>query len=326
MRVFLTGATGFIGSFLAEALLAEGYEVHCLVRTSSNLRWLADLDVECHYGSLFDRDSLRSGLEETDYVIHAAGLTKAPCAEEYIKGNFEGTKNLIEVLLQTARPIKRFVLLSSQAAVGPSPTMEPVDEKSAPHPLTDYGQSKLMAEQFALQHKKELPITVVRPPAVYGPRDKDVLHLFKTIKKGIIPQFAGKASYLSIIFVKDLVQGILKAMTLKKAAGKIYFLANPKPYSLEEVARITLKILGKKGLRINFPSFVMDAAAIFSEGLGHLTGKPAVLNRQKALEMKQRFWICSPKRAKNDLNFETKTGLEEGIRSTLLWYNEQGWL
>lgn len=326
MRVFLTGASGFIGSFLAESLLEKGYQVRCLVRTSSNLRWLADLNVECFYGSLNDGDSLRRGIKDVDYIIHAAGLTRALSKEDYAKVNFRGSKNLIKTALESSPGLKRFVLVSSQAAAGPSSTLQPVTENSKPHPLTDYGKSKLLAENYTMQFKNELPLTIVRPPAVYGPRDKDTLQFFKAVKKGIIPQVDGKIKFLSIIYVKDLVDGIIRAMESEKAVGQTYFLANAEPYSWEEIARITLKILGKKGIRLNIPGFLIECVAVLSEGFSRLTLKASKINRQTVLDMKQDFWICSPRKAKADFNFEAKTPLSDGIRETLNWYRDNGWM
>jgi len=326
MNIFLTGGTGFVGSFLAEALLKKGHKVRVLVRTTSNLRWIADLDVECFYGSLDDKESLKHGLKGMDYVYHAAGLTKALNPYDFFRVNYESTRNFIDTIVESGIALERFVLVSSQAAVGPSPTMEPIDETAPPHPLTDYGMSKLKAEQYALSQKKKLPLTVVRPPAVYGPRDTDVLNFFKTVKLGLIPRLGGKERFLSLIYVKDLVEGIIRAGERKKALGKVYFLANPQPYSWETLARTALNYFGKRGISINVPMFLMRGAAAFSEGLGKLLARPSIVNRQKVDEMKADFWVCSPARAKRDLNFEAPTPLEKGITETLSWYEAAGWL
>ena len=326
MRVFLTGASGFIGSFIAEALLQKGYQVRCLVRTSSNLRWLADLDVECFYGSLDDLGSLKRGLQDTDYIIHAAGLTSALSKEELLKVNYHGTKNLLSATIESNPGLKRFVLISSQAAAGPGQSLQAIDETWEPRPITEYGRSKLLSERSVLQYKDKLPSTIIRPPAVYGPRDKETLKFFKTVKQGLIPQVDGKTKFLSIIYVKDLAEETIRAMESEKTRGQTYFFANPQPQSWEDIARIVLRYFNKKGIRLHIPSLFVQGIAVLSEGLSRLTLKPSKLNRQTVLDMKEDFWICSPHKAQSDFDFNPQTSLQQGIQETLDWYKEMGWI
>jgi len=326
MKVFVTGATGFVGSFLVEKLLEKGYQVRCLVRKTSNLRWLADLEIECFYGSLKDKNSLRRGIEECSYVYHVAGVTKARTEAEYFEGNFEGTKNLTDVCLEKAGQIKRFVNISSQAAVGPSPTLIPIDETHPPNPLTYYGKSKLAGEAYVMQFTGNLKINNLRPPAVYGPRETDILEFFRTVKSGIIPQLGGVDKYLSLIHVRDLVRGILMAAESPDTEGETYFLTSPKPYSWKEVSETALRIFGKKGFRIPVPLLAIRGVAAVSEGISMITKKPALVNRQKIIEMKQDFWTCSPDKARKTLGFEAEISLEDGIRETLTWYKNHKWL
>ena len=326
MKVFMTGATGFVGSFLAETLLKANHEVRCLVRKESNLRWIADLDVDCYYGSLYDINSLIRGMEGCDAIYHVAGVTKARTEDEYFKGNHEGTKTIAEAALKYKKEISRFVHVSSQAAVGPSPTIIPIDETHPGNPLTYYGKSKWAAEEYVRTLIGKMPITIVRPPAVYGPRDTDVLEFFRTVKFGLIPQLGGSDKYLSLIHVKDLVRGIMIAAEHKNSIGKTYFITSPEPYSWEEVSRITLNILQKKGFRVPVPVPLIKTVAALSEGLASLTKKPALVNKQKVIEMEQDFWTCSPDKARKELNFEAEISLENGIRETLIWYKEHKWL
>jgi nucleoside-diphosphate-sugar epimerase len=326
MKIFITGATGFVGSFLAENLLEKKHSVRCLVRKQSNLRWIADLDVECYYGTLSDVKSLYKGLEDVDMVFHLAGLTKARTEKEYFVANYMGTKNLVDAVIKVNNELQRFVHISSQAAVGPSPSIIPIDENYSPNPLTYYGKSKLAGENYVSEKKGKFPITILRPPAVYGPRDTDILEFFRTVKNGIIPQLSGKDKYLSLIHVKDLVQGIICASELKKAIGKIYFITSPKPYPWSEIAKTTLKVMNKRGFKLPVPLTVMKGVAFVSEGISSFTNKPALVNNQKVIEMQQDFWICSPDRAKKELDFEAKISLEDGIRETIAWYKENKWL
>jgi dihydroflavonol-4-reductase len=326
MKAFVTGGNGFVGSFLVEKLLEKGYTVKCLVRKTSNLRWLADLDIECFYGSLSDKNSLRRGIEDCDHIFHVAGVTKARTEAEYFAGNFEGTRNLTDVCVESTGQIERFVNISSQAAVGPSPTMMPIDESHPPNPLTYYGKSKLAAEQYVMQFAETMKITNLRPPAVYGPRETDILEFFRTVRTGIIPQLGGVDKYLSLIHVRDLVRGILMATENPAGAGKTYFLTSVKPYSWKEISQIALKVFGKKGIRIPVPLMVIRGIAVVSEGIAAMTKKPALVNQQKIIEMKQDFWTCSPDKAKRELGFESEIGLEDGIRETITWYKNHRWL
>lgn len=326
MKVFITGATGFVGSFLAERLVHANHEVRCLVRKQSNLRWIADLDIECFYGSLYDKESLIRGIKGCDVIYNVAGVTKARTEAEYFAGNFEGTKNLIDAVSSQKNKISRFVHVSSQAAVGPSPTIIPIDEMHSPNPLTFYGKSKLAGEEYVKSLDKKMPLTIVRPPAVYGPRETDILEFFRTVKMGVIPQLGGKDKYLSLIHVKDLVRGIIMAAEHEQAVGQTYFITSAQPYSWEEISRITLKVLQKKGVKIPVPIVLMKVISSISEGVSTLTKKPALVNHQKIIEIEQDFWTCSPQKAQNELGFSAEIGLENGIRETLIWYKENDWL
>jgi dihydroflavonol-4-reductase len=326
MRAFVTGATGFIGSFLAEDLIKKGYQVRCLVRKTSNLHWIKDLNIEYHYGSLLDSESLQKGLAGCQYVFHLAGLTRARTEQEYFQGNFEGTRLLLDAALSYKDAIKRFIYVGSQAAAGPSPTITPIDEKQVPGPLTYYGKSKLAGEEYVQKHAADLPITIIRPPVVYGPRDTDVLEFFRTVSKGIIPRLGKQEKYVSIIQVRDLNRGIIMAAENPNAVGQIYFIANQHPYSWKEVAQTTLNLLHKKGIHIAVPLFLMKMVAAVSESIAAVAGKPALVNRQKVIEMEQDYWTCSAEKARQQIGFVNELDLEQGIGETLNWYKENKWM
>jgi nucleoside-diphosphate-sugar epimerase len=296
------------------------------VRKQSNLRWIADLDVECYYGSLFDPASLKQGIEDCDAIIHVAGVTKARTEAEYLKGNYEGTKNLVDVCLKNAKKIKRFINIGSQAAMGPSPTIIPIDENHPPNPLTYYGKSKLAAEEYVMQHSAKLPVVNLRPSAVYGPRDTDILAFFKTVKTGVIPQLGGVDKYLSLVHVHDLVRAIVLSIDAPKVIGQSYFIANEKPYSWQEVADATLKVLDKKGIKISVPIGLLKGISVVSEGLAALVKKPALLNNQKIIEMEPDFWTCSSDKAYQDFGFRSEIDLENGVADTIAWYKENKWM
>ncbi|UCB52931.1 MAG: NAD-dependent epimerase/dehydratase family protein, partial [Candidatus Zixiibacteriota bacterium] len=238
LSTLVTGANGFVGSHLAEGLLERGYRVRCLVRKTSDLRWLSGLEVEYFYGDVADKESLKGVCGNVDLVFHAAGLTSARSRKEYLRANAEGTRNLVEVCLEQNPKLQRFVYVSSQAAVGPGVDERPLDETAPSRPITDYGESKLEGERIVLEHVSQLPVTVVRPPAVYGPRDTDVLGFFKVASRGFRVSFGKGESFLSLVYVKDLVDGIIRAAENPKSLGQTYFIADDKVYSWREAFTI----------------------------------------------------------------------------------------
>lgn len=326
MKVLITGANGFVGSVVAKGLLKKNYEVYCLVRSSSNLRWILDLDVKLIYGSLHDVKSLKAAIKGAEYIYHLAGVTKSNDLYAYEQGNFIGTKNLIDAINHENIKLKRFIYTSTQAAYGPSESLSPINEKHTPHPLTFYGQSKLKAQKYIEQNIHKIPVTIVVPSAVYGPRDTDVLEYFKTVKLGIIPQLQGKEKYASLIHVRDLTEGIIAAAEHENTIGQTYFLTHPMPISWSEVSRITLDYLGKRAIHISVPLAAVNGVAYLSELYSKITKKPNIVSRQKVIEMKQDFWICSPKKALNDFGWQAKIDIEQGIRETLAWYVTNNWL
>lgn len=326
MRALVTGATGFIGSHLAEGLHNRGYQLRFLIRKSSDLKWIRHLHADLIYGDLFDHEALKKSVADVDYIFHLAGVTKAKTKEEYFLGNHIATKNLLDAVRTTQPNIKRFVHVSSQSATGPSLDGKPVDEKIPLHPITTYGISKMEAEKECLKLMDHLPITITRPPAVYGPRDKDVFEFFNTINKGLQPMIGFRHKYVSLIYVKDLVDGIILAGEQPKAVGQTYFISSEGFYSWKEVGELTAKIMNKKVLRVRIPEFVVYVIGGFAELLELLSSKPALLNIEKVKDIVQDAWICDVTKAKTDLGFREKISLEEGIRNTVTWYREQGWL
>ena len=326
MKVLLTGANGFVGSFLAAALLQKGYDVYCFVRSTSNLRWIADLDLNFIYGSLLDKKSIKTAIKDKNYIFHLAGITKTNNAEDYNTGNYTATKNLIDMVIEEKIKLKRFLFTSSQAAIGPSDTLAPIDETKTARPLTYYGESKLKAQQYIEKHFDKVPSTIVIPSAVYGPRDKDVLEFFKTVKMGIIPQLQGRDKYASMIHVEDLCSAIIAAAESDNTKGQSYFLANPRPYAWDEISRIALDFFGKRAIHVPIPLPVVKSIAFITEIFSKVSGKANIISRQKVIEMQQDFWICSPAKAKKDFGWQAQIELEQGIKETLAWYVSKNWL
>ena len=325
-KALVTGSNGFAGSHLVEALLSRGYEVSCLVRKTSNLRWLKGLNLDFVYGELVDKYSLKNAVTGKDFVFHLGGLTKAKRKEDYYKANHLGTKNLVEAVNESNPEIKRLVYVSSQATVGPGKDMTPLNEESPCNPITDYGKSKLLGEQAVLSYRDKLPVTVIRPPAIYGPRDTEIFLFFKYIQNHIKPLFGFKENHLSLVYVKDLVQGICVAAESKKAIGQIYFIANEDSSSFSDAEESIQKALDVKAMTLRIPVPLFIFAAFLSEQFAKLKDEAASFNPQKAREISARFWICDVSKAKEELGFSTKYSLEQGAIETVKWYKENGWL
>jgi dihydroflavonol-4-reductase len=326
-RVFVTGATGFIGSHLVDRLLEKNCKVKCMVRKTSNLHWLEGKPVEYVYGNLFDNDVLADAVKDTDYVYHIAGVTFAKRKEEYFKGNSEATRNFIEVCYKTNPKLKRFVFISSLTAVGPSPDREhPVDEEKEYHPITTYGRSKMEAEKAVIEYFDNMKCTIIRAPAVYGQRDVAILEYFKAMNMGLQALIGFNEKLVSLIHGIDLVDGIILAAESPKAVSQIYFISSEKFYSWSEVGKLTTHLIGKKNIRIKIPHFAVYTVGAFAQFFSLFSKKPAILNIEKCRDMTQNFWTCSIEKAKRDLGFKEKITIKDGIRQTIEWYRKEGWI
>lgn len=325
-KALVTGSNGFVGSHLVEALLSRGYEVSCLIRKTSNLRWIQGLKVSFIYGELKDKESLKKAVKGQNFVFHLGGVTKAKERQDYYKANYQGTKNLVEAVCESNPGIKRFIYVSSQAVMGPGQNMTPLNENSPCNPITDYGKSKLMGENAVLAYKDKLPITIIRPPGVYGPRDTEIFIFFKLIRNHIKPLFGFRENYLSLVYVKDLVFGICLAAESEKAIGQIYFIANEKPSSFSDAQDLIQKALRVKAMTVRIPVFMFIFSAFLSQLFSSLKGEVASFNPQKAREISERFWICDITKARRELGFTPKYSLEQGAIETVDWYKQNGWL
>ena len=290
------------------------------------MRWLQGLPVEFVYGDLFDHDALRNAVSSVDYVYHSAGVTKAKKKEDYYRGNATGTRNILDAVLTYNPGLKRFIQISSQAAVGPSETKTPITEDVTPHPLTTYGKSKWKAEQECLAASTKIAVTICRPPAVYGPRDKDVFEFFNTMSKGLQPMVGFSEKYVSLIHVSDLVRGFVLAGESEKGAGQIYFIASKDVYGWKEIGEVTRAVMKKNALRLRIPEFGIYTIAAFAEFLSLFSPKPALINFEKARDMVQDYWTCDSSKAKSDFGYVQQISLEAGIQDTVSWYKAHKWL
>ena len=321
-KVLITGATGFVGSHTAELMVRRGYRVFGMVRNSSRAKFLPD-GVEPVVCSLFDPDGIAEHIKDTDYFVHIAGLTKARKREDFYRVNSESTKILLEALAQNSRKLKKFVLISSQAATRPS--SEPIDENIEPAPLTDYGRSKLLAEQNAKKFMDRLPITIIRPPAVFGPRDKDIFFYFKLASMGILPFVGNPDRKFSAIYVEDLASAILLAMENPKSAGETFFVTDGKIHTWRKFAEQVGNAINRKKVKVRLPAFALWIAAFFDETISFISKKPTLLSFQKVRELLAP-WVADSSKIENMLGFKPKYDLKTAIEKTARWYIEHNWI
>jgi len=325
VRVLVTGGTGFIGSHLVERLLQKDAHVVCLVRQERNLRWLKGLPVETVVGDLTRLGSLAGTIEGFDCLYHVAGVVRVSHPRQFQVVNQVGTRNLMEACLRAKHPPSRFVHVSSQAAVGPSDGGPPVSEEREPCPVYPYGESKLQGEREVLSRKDRLNVVVVRPPIVYGPRDRALLPLFRLVRHGFCP-IVGKAERrFSFCYVEDLVQGLLLAGESQGPSGRIYHIASEGAYTWEEVGKVAAAVLGVKARRVQVPHRLLAFLAPLLEVWGRLSGKPALLDRGLVTAM-ARSWVLDISKAKRELSFAPRFDIKEGIERTIQWYRKEGWL
>jgi nucleoside-diphosphate-sugar epimerase len=319
--ILVTGGTGFIGSHLVERLVAQGRAVRCLVRRSSTAGNLPSA-VEQAPGDLESGAGLDAAVHGVDTVIHLAGVTKARSLADYHRGNATATANL----LRAAANVERFVHVSSLAAAGPSTADRAVAESDEPRPISHYGRSKLAGEQAVLQSPLAPRTAIVRPPVVYGPRDRDVLQMLRTVAQGWMAQIGRAPRRFSHIYVGDLVDGLIAAADRAGAGGKIYYVADATPVSWDEFGNVAARLMGRKLRTIAIPEKAAYALGLCAESWARLSGRPGILSRDKVREACCAGWVCDPGRACRELGFRASTGLEQGLSRTLDWYKEAGWL
>jgi nucleoside-diphosphate-sugar epimerase len=317
--ILVTGGSGFIGSHLVDQLCARGERVRCLLRRAT----YRDLphQAEPVFGDLVSGAGLEDALKGVDTVIHLAGVTKALAAADYNAGNVRATENLGRAV--AGRAI-RLVHVSSLAAIGPNADGTPTLDDAEPHPLTHYGKSKLEGERMV---RTLVPnAVIVRPPVVYGPRDRDVFRILKPLTQGIALQIGAGEGWFSAIFVKDLVEGLITVARANSVCGRTYFLANATPVSWSDLRASAARIVGRRARVLRVPAQVAYAAGYGAEIWARVTGNPGIISREKVAEAQCPYWTCDVRRAAAELGFEAGTSLDAGLAETLAWYREAGWL
>lgn len=321
-RILVTGANGFIGSHLIELLLHRGDEVIGLVRARSDVRWLSPLleDHKNHLllveGDLRDRTTLDSALENVDFIYHLGAVLMATSENVFRETNVTGTRNLLEAVANRASPgFRRFLFASAQAAAGPSPNGQPIDESQPLRPVSVYGKSKADAEEVVRQFGDRLPTTTVRPVAVYGERERDISGgTFPAVKAGFAPKLGWLSKTASLVYVGDVIRGMVAAAESSESVGKVYFLADPEPYPMREIVRAMADVMGKRiRIPIVTPHTILWIVALFSEWGHYFTRRRPMLTRDKVRELKQRWWAASPAAAARDLGWRAEISLREGM-------------
>lgn len=321
----ITGASGFVGSHVVDELLRHGARVRCLVRKTSSRRWLDGKPVELFEADLSSLSRLTDAVRGATWIVHAAGLTRARSAADFNAANVGGTEAMLRAALEAGPGLTRFLYVGSQAAAGPSTDGRPVTEDQRPEPVSAYGLSKLRAEQLALLMRGRLPITVVRPPTVYGPRDDAVQRYFLAVKRHLRPELQRGARF-SIVYAEDLARAIRLSLTDDRALGEVFFVAGQDETDYREMGDLVARAMGTWTVPVRPPRWLLYAGALAGELLGMLSRRPPLLSREKLREITSGEWICSSARIRSRLGWEPEVPLAEGVERTARWYREARWL
>lgn len=323
--VLITGGTGFVGSHLVEALAARGARIRALVRRTSDTSLLRRHGAELVPGSLGDAAALAGAVEGVDVVFHLAALTHARSAAELERVNAAGTRALVDAVLAAGVRPRRLVYLSSLAAAGPSVDGRAIARDDSPRPLTAYGRTKLEAERACFAAAGAIEVVALRAPAVYGPRDRELLRFFRYAARGVVPIPAGPDRPLQMVHARDLARALVLAGDAPAAAG-IYHVAEPRVYRWTEVVGHIARAVGRRVRVVRVPPALVRAAAAASEWGAGLAGRATIFNRDKARELLAAGWTCETESLRRDVGFEAGIALPDGLEETAAWYREHGWL
>jgi nucleoside-diphosphate-sugar epimerase len=326
LKILLTGASGFVGSHILDSLRRRGLATALLLRPTSNRQFISSHlpDVELRPGSIGDPESLRKAMVGITHVIHCAGATKAVRLDGFYEANQTGTHNVVSAVNGQASQLQRVVYISSIAAAGPALRDKPAREEDPPQPVSEYGKSKLAGEMEVTNHCRT-DYVILRPPPVYGPRDGELLRLFRAVKTHLLPKLSG-AQALSMVFVRDLAEAVVACLTHPAAAGRTYFVASREVVTARTIAEEIASQMNVWTLPLPLPTALLWPMCLAQELASRLTGKPNVLSLQKFAELRAPAWVCAPERLEREIGCACTTTLRQGIAETLSWYREHRWL
>jgi nucleoside-diphosphate-sugar epimerase len=316
-RALITGATGFIGSHLVESLADSGWTITCWCRPESRTKRLEDRNVTVIRGRLDEHDRLRRAVSDQDYIFHLAARIHSAPREVYEQVNHVFTQNLVEAALESGGSLRRFIYVSSIAAAGPSEPGEITTEKDEPSPRTEYGRTKLKGEEAIGRAGERLPYTIIRPPNVYGPRQKETELLSRLIRKRIVPILKGRDPATTLIYVKDLIRGIVQAAQTGEAVGQTYYLTDGETYSWRYVLFTFKDILLNGRAYLPLPETLIELAALLIDGLKRTRLIRSYFGRRAWESMTRTPWLFSTDKARSQLGFSPEYSLERGLRETV---------
>lgn len=330
MKALVTGASGFIGGHVITRLLARGHEVHALVRPTSRLEGFDPARVTLHQGDVTDAVAVAAAMHGMEVVFHFAALIKARDDAQYEAVNMGGTRHVVAALAGAA-PGARLVYCSSLAAGGPMQKGRPISANDRPQPISAYGRTKLAGETLIRAAMGEFGWTILRPPPVYGPRDRDVFLLFKTLKRGLMPYPGTGAQPLPMVHVEDLAHATVLAGERTAAdggppPGRIYYVTDGDLRTFRGVLETIAKVLEVRPLRVGTPVAVMEVLGVLSQAWGRVTGQAVLLTPDKIAEVKAAGWACDDAPVRHELGYKERYRLEAGLRQTAEWYRSKGWL
>ena len=325
MKVFVTGGTGFVGSHVVAALGRRGHEVACLVRSPAKAGRVFGERAQPGLvaGDLGDAGALARGCDGAEAVVHLAGLTAARTRAELFAVNADGTRTLAEAARAAGAGVRRFVHVSSLAAAGPARAGVAASTGEEAQPVSDYGRSKLAGEEPV----RGLPLawTILRPPAVYGPRDAELLRVFRAARRGIVPLVGDGAQRLSVVFAADLANAIVRCLEVAPAPG-VYYPAHAERTTARALAEGIAAAVGVAARIVPIPRSVVRPLFWLNERAARLAGRATLLSSDKAREILAPAWTCSPASLEAATGWRAATPLAEGLRQTAEWYRAAGWL
>lgn len=322
MRVAVTGGTGFVGGHLLEALRRRDWPVAALARSAAGRRAVEALGCRAVAGDLEDATALAALVEGAQVVFHCAGLVEALSDAAFHRVNAEGTGRVARAA--AAAGVERLVHVSSLAVTGPAVRGRPLDERATPRPLTAYGRSKLAGEEAV--RRSGARFTIVRPPVVYGPGDRQLLPVFRLARRGVVLALGDPTQELSLVYGPDLAEALLAVATSAACEARTYHAVHPEIVTQRLMGASIARAMGRRGLRVTVPGGVLRAAAAVAGLLARARGRPVLLSDDRAAEFLAPAWIASPEALARDAGWTAATALEPGIAATARWYRDAGWL